>query len=422
MSISGWRLVVVVGVVVLTAAAVAVGVSGVGVSTPSMSNASPSPTSIDACTTITSPGTYELSRDVATRTRESCIDIRADDVELDGAGHAIDGRSLRDSSTAVVVGAHRTRSNVTVRNIEVRNWVYGVSVVNASETTVEGVRTSRTVEGVTVENSSDVTVADSTISNGFVGISVVHSRRVAVRKTVVETQASIGFSVIDSTDVAITNSSGRSNHVGVALFDTTRVHVIGATITESSAVGVTVRNTRQTRISESRLDNAGVTTTTMSGRVPRRYTSRDLALRNSARETVRNLSLAGTTVSLSGDDLLLTGTSDTSERDESDDASDSNANEWRPVTDPVTVTPYGSDSRLWLTVQYSDAAVREAKVEEESLRVLECRDDDCSRTTGEQRLSSGRNAVSVEGHRIDHEVDFLLVGVPSRRPSAVSTR
>ena len=395
-----WQRLLVVGMMLLCASSV-----GGGTGVAAVTNRAGSPTDIDACTTITSPGTYELTREVESERRETCIAVRADDVVLDGGGHTIDGESLRARSRAVAVGGSEPRSNVTVRDVGVHNWVYGVAVEDASEVVVEDVRTTQTVEGISVEDSADVTVADSTATNGFVGVSVVGSRRIAVRRTAVDFQSSIGVSVVESADVAVTNATVSDSLVGVALYDTARVGVADATVTGSSSVGVTVTDARRTRIAGSRLANAGGTTTATSGPTAETYESRDVALRNSTVETMRNLSLGGTTVSFAGDDVVLTGTGETTLPD---------AANATPVTATVTVAPYGADAGLSLSVRYTDAALRRAGVEARTLHLLDCRDGSCTTVAGPGQLDRTRHTVSMERRRIDSESAFVLVGNSSR--------
>ena len=64
----------------------------------------------------------------------TCIEIRASDVLLDGAGHLVDGKGF-EGSIGITVNAPDGARNVTVRNVRAREWDYGVylrGVVNSS--------------------------------------------------------------------------------------------------------------------------------------------------------------------------------------------------------------------------------------------------------------------------------------------------
>ncbi len=74
---------------------------------------------IDSCMEIDQPGEYSLIVDLVNRSENPCIDITASNVILDGFGHVIDGSG---SGTGIRVG----NTDVTVRNLTVRDWYYGI--------------------------------------------------------------------------------------------------------------------------------------------------------------------------------------------------------------------------------------------------------------------------------------------------------
>ena len=82
--------------------------------------ASAAPTGIDECTTIDEPGTYALTANVSPDElgdRESCVSIRADDVTLDGNGHAVDTTDVEMRRPAAV----GTNGSARVENVTVRD-------------------------------------------------------------------------------------------------------------------------------------------------------------------------------------------------------------------------------------------------------------------------------------------------------------
>ena len=126
-------------------------------------------TSIDSCTTIDQPGNYALTADVEnagnTAISESCIEITADDVTLDGGGHRIDGRGESHTRGIAVRGAE----GVTIENVEVRDWHAGIFVSKGS-VTVRDVRTVSNAYGLRLENATDATVENGTVEENLVGI------------------------------------------------------------------------------------------------------------------------------------------------------------------------------------------------------------------------------------------------------------
>lgn len=92
------------------------------------------------CTTIDSPGTYELNQDVSSSDAE-CVTITSSDVVLDGQGHTVEMTSGGD---AVNVTADGDLTNVTVRNLRIEDGDRGV-VVHA--------RSDGAIVDVSVENN-----------------------------------------------------------------------------------------------------------------------------------------------------------------------------------------------------------------------------------------------------------------------------
>ena len=82
-------------------------------------------TTVTGCTEITSPGTYELTTDVAVGSGfdGNCLRVNASGAVLDGADNAVVGPGTGDG-TGVRVGGGAT--NVTVRGLNVTGWGYAI--------------------------------------------------------------------------------------------------------------------------------------------------------------------------------------------------------------------------------------------------------------------------------------------------------
>lgn len=143
----------------VTSATVVVGARG----------AAAEPTEISSCTVIDESEEYVLSGDV-TRTQtdgndpEPCIEIRADDVTLDGAGHTVS----TEGGTAISVGANSTLQNVTLHDVILRGEGENVrfdSVVDGELVNVTSDE-SREAVGIVVVDSEEIRIRDSTITSG----------------------------------------------------------------------------------------------------------------------------------------------------------------------------------------------------------------------------------------------------------------
>lgn len=120
---------------------------------------------IENCTVVDQPGEYELAGDVTTNESQTCIEVRAGDVVIDGNGHAIDGPGAAEDGTdtsAAGILVDGADANVTVRNVAVNGFDAGVKAtgtdtVEASEITVE-----HNGDGL-VASGSDLVVDNSSI-------------------------------------------------------------------------------------------------------------------------------------------------------------------------------------------------------------------------------------------------------------------
>lgn len=128
-------------------------------------------TAVSDCTSITESGRYVIPEDetyTGTVGSTPCITITADDVVLDGSGTTFDGRGISNTTAIRVVGA----KNVTIRNLTVTDWHYGVHFVGASDGRLHGVEMKSNVYGAGIEKSSGVTVTNNHFERNIVGLRV----------------------------------------------------------------------------------------------------------------------------------------------------------------------------------------------------------------------------------------------------------
>ncbi|QLD91182.1 right-handed parallel beta-helix repeat-containing protein [Natronomonas salina] len=85
-----------------------------------------SPTEIDDCTVVDESGEYELTEDVETDQTDSCIEIRADDVTIDGNGHVLQGPGADQNGTGIDLHSDGDNSGLVVRNVEIAGWSTGL--------------------------------------------------------------------------------------------------------------------------------------------------------------------------------------------------------------------------------------------------------------------------------------------------------
>ncbi|WP_435176996.1 right-handed parallel beta-helix repeat-containing protein [Halorussus sp. AFM4] len=206
---------------------------------------------VEGCTVIAEPGRYVLTRDVTNPRVETCIAVRADDVTLDGAGHAVDGGRLGQATAGVSVAPGA--ANVTVRDLTVSRWAFGIRYDGVTGGEIANVTARFAADGIHVRDSRDVVVRSATAEHNFVGVAVGRSERVAVADTAARWNAIHGVSLAAATDVALSNVTAASNEVGLGVFRA--VDVAGRDVT---AVSNRMTGVELTGVAEGRVANATV--------------------------------------------------------------------------------------------------------------------------------------------------------------------
>lgn len=132
-------------------------------------------TEIDSCTTITEPGTYELTEDIEDSEEERCIDIRVDgEVILDGNGHLIDG--VGDDNTVGIFALATRGSSYEISDVEVSDWDEGIRanrVTGNAFVGLEGIEAHHNKDGIKNDGVSLFSVYESeTYENSDDGIHI----------------------------------------------------------------------------------------------------------------------------------------------------------------------------------------------------------------------------------------------------------
>jgi|GEM_PF-6438472 len=134
---------------------------------------------ITDCTVISSPGYYYLANNIINSDADVCIKITSSDVILDGRGHIIDGVEVIDgmgSSTAILVSNfadiydYEVLTNVTIKNITVTEWYWGVKFDYVKDSRIENSSFSGNEEAIQLFESSNNLIANNTFTNNREGV------------------------------------------------------------------------------------------------------------------------------------------------------------------------------------------------------------------------------------------------------------
>jgi len=100
------------------------------------------------------PGEYKLTRDIMDSDAKSCIVITSSNVVFDGAGFTIDGLNSGFGSGVYVNNPDVTLSNVTVKNLIVTEWDFGIYYINVNAGNIVNNTASHNFAGIRLDDSS----------------------------------------------------------------------------------------------------------------------------------------------------------------------------------------------------------------------------------------------------------------------------
>ena len=125
---------------------------------------------ISGPTVISSPGTYVLTQDIATG-QSPAIAIRCSNVVFDGNGHTIDGVDAGGSFGIQVNNGNTPLTGVTVKNVRLTDWYYGLYYKYANGGRIEAVRAqSNQNAGICLAYANDNVLTGCTATGNEQGI------------------------------------------------------------------------------------------------------------------------------------------------------------------------------------------------------------------------------------------------------------
>ena len=113
--------------------------------------------------------TYTLTDSIV----NNSIVIEKDSIEIDGAGYALQGPELLPAESGIYLAG---RSNVTIRNMNIKEFRYGISLWSSSNSSISGNNITNNEHGVYLYyNSVNNTVSGNNITDNEYGVSIYYS-------------------------------------------------------------------------------------------------------------------------------------------------------------------------------------------------------------------------------------------------------
>jgi parallel beta-helix repeat protein len=146
---------------------------------------------IAACGVVDQSGAYTLAGNLSSN--ETCIEIVADDVLVDGNGYTVTANGTGANATGILIEGVE---NSTVTNLTVRDWGTGISQAAVADSTVTGVTVANTSShGIHLAKGSavsdNVTISAMVTDSGGNGILVEGNRRFVDGRIVVTSNITV---------------------------------------------------------------------------------------------------------------------------------------------------------------------------------------------------------------------------------------
>ena len=133
-------------------------------------------TPISSCTTISSPGEYLLTQSITNSPATYCMNIISSNVVFDGAGYAIDGADIVNTYGVYVYSSITAVTNVTIKNLTVTDWYYGIHYRNAANGNItNNIAISNNNRGISLDSSINNMLSSNIANSNYLGIYLVSS-------------------------------------------------------------------------------------------------------------------------------------------------------------------------------------------------------------------------------------------------------
>jgi len=184
---------------------------------------------------ITQPGTYVLKNDISNSDHLICVEIAASNVVFDGGGHLIDGVKKEGSAGIYVHGPSAAISGVTIKNVRVKDWYYGIYIHETSSSVIEGA----TLSG---NSFTGVVFFKNAVGNRIMG------------STITGNQYGVIFSDGASGGI-VTNNEIKGNELGLYLYLSDGATISGNQISQNLNTGIHLRVSGNGKIYNNHLNN-----------------------------------------------------------------------------------------------------------------------------------------------------------------------
>jgi len=180
------------------------------------------------------------------------IVVERDHIVIDGAGYTIQGPGAYQSKGIDLTG----RSNVTIKNCNMRNFWHGIYLRDSSNCTLSGNTITNNYFGIGLSGSSNNSVSGNNITNnnyGGIWLSGSSNYNTVSGNNITNNYYGIGLS--GSSNNSVSGNNITNNHYGIWHYSSSNNSVSGNNITDNNYYGIWLDSSSNNSISGNTITN-----------------------------------------------------------------------------------------------------------------------------------------------------------------------
>jgi parallel beta-helix repeat protein len=178
--------------------------------------------------------TYTLTDDI-----NGSIVIALDGIIIDGASHVLEGTGIGSEYGTFTVGVLLTgRSNVTIKNMIIEAFDYGIRLEYSIINNLAGNKIINDLDAIFLADSSNNTAFGNNVTNNLEGISLGNSSGNTICGNTITNTVELGVSLYSSSDNSISKNIITNNKNGIALYSSSNNSISENNIMNSSDEGI----------------------------------------------------------------------------------------------------------------------------------------------------------------------------------------
>ncbi len=187
--------------------------------------------SITSCTIINSPGVHTLTANIIDSSATRCIEITSSNVIFDGNNNMIDGIDVSTTYGVYVHNPSTRLTNVTVKNLRVKGWSYGIYYDYVDYSSIENNIASYNSIGIYLYLSHNDTIRDN-VANGYddsrsyAGICLYSSFNNTVEGNTANSNYVFGIYLLNSRFNNVTGNTAKMQGQGIELDGSSLLNVL----------------------------------------------------------------------------------------------------------------------------------------------------------------------------------------------------